>query len=616
MPSAHRLLSVILGLSAAAAFARESPDELVTPLAPPPEDKLALSEPVDEMAPIPMPEGMPAEAPQAGALHSSPSQNATVNLISALVKKGILTQAEAIALVQQAEQEAAIAQAQAQAPIAPPVPPIDPSGQRVTYIPEVVKREMRDQIQQELMAQARSENWGGNNAPDWTSRIVPFGDIRLRSENLFYPDGNANTGEFPNFNAINSGSPFDTAGSVFSPQYNVDQDRYRARIRARGGAEILLGDGFNAGFRIATGESNSPTSPNQTLGGGDGNFSKYQIWIDRAFLSYDAGPGEGEELVFYGGRFDNPFFSSEIQWDDDLGFDGLAARARVKINDCMHVFGTLGVFPVFNTALNFASNQPSKFESTDKYLYGAQIGIDWKINDDWSAKVGISYYDFQDIEGRLSSPFVPLNSSDAGDTDASRPGFAQRGNTYFPIRNITPTPANNNGTINQFQYFGLATPFRNVTLTGRVDYDAWNPIRVSALGEVIKNVAFDRGALNRNAVNNIGADPDGAGPLTGSFDGGDIAWYLGLQIGKPKLETLGDWVVSLGYRYVESDAVVDGFTDSDFGSGGTNVQGFHIGTTLALTPNVRAGVRWLASDEISGPPLKSDTLQIDLSAKF
>ncbi|MBC7980128.1 MAG: putative porin, partial [Armatimonadetes bacterium] len=472
------------------------------------------------------------------------------------------------------------------------------------------------EIQQELMAQAREENWGGNKAPDWTSRIIPFGDFRVRSENLFYDDGNDNTGAFPNFAAINSGSPFDTSGTLFSPQFNVDQERYRPRIRGRAGAEILLGEGFNGGIRVATGESNSPTSPNQTLGGNGGNFSKYDIWLDRAFLTYDAGPGDGQELLFMAGRFDNPFLSSEVQWDEDLGFDGLAVRAKVKLNDCVNVFGTIGAFPVFNTALNFASNQPAKFESDDKYLYGGQIGIDWKIDEDWSAKIGVSYYDFQNIEGRLSSPFVPLSSSDAGDTDSTRPAFAQRGNTYFPIRNITPTAANNFGTINQFQYYGLATPFRNVTLTGKVDYDGWNPIRVSALAEVIKNVAYDGGALNANAVNNRGPDPDGAGPLLGSYDGGDMAWYLGFQIGKPQLELWGDWIVNLGYRYVESDAVVDGFTESDFGGGGTNVQGFHIGSTFAITPKVKAGIRWLSSDEIAGAPLKSDTLQVDLSAKF
>jgi hypothetical protein len=562
---------------------------------------------------VPLPDAIPTETPTPATLPEGPTANATVNLISRLVQKGILTKEEAVELVQQANQDAAMVQEQVRA-AAPP--PIDPDGQRVTYIPEVVRKEMRDEIRQELMATARSENWGDDDTPEWTRRIRPFGDLRVRSENLFFDAANNTTGAFPNFNAINTGAPFDTAGNVFSPQYNVDQDRHRARIRARAGAEILLGEGFNGGFRIATGESNSPTSTNQTLGSNGGNFSKYSIWLDRAFLSHDSGPGDGQELLFLLGRFDNPFLSSEVQWDDDIGFDGAAVKARVRIRDDVHFFGAAGLFPVFNTSLNFASNQPEKFESDDKWLTGVQSGIEWKIDEDWSAKIGLAYYDFDNIEGRLSSPFVPLTSSDAGDTDSTRPAFAQRGNTYFPIRNIIPTPANNNGTINQFQYYGLATPFRNLTLTGKVDYDGWDTYRLSALAELTKNVAFDQDALDANAVNNRGADPDGAGPRSAPYDGGDMAWNIAFQFGKPAMEQWGDWMAGIGYRYVESDAIVDGFTDSDFGGGGTNVQGFHIGGSFALSPHVRAGVRWMSSDEIAGPPLKSDTLQIDLNAKF
>jgi hypothetical protein len=618
MPAPRKLIALFLCLAASTtAYSQEEAAgelKLVTPDEAPPQPEVPIDQITDPSAVIPLPDGIPVQA-EPGVLPAGPSQNATVNLIAALVKKGVLTQAEAVALIQQAELDAANAQAQAAAAMAPP---LDPEGQRVTYIPEMVKRQMRDQIQQELMAQAREEQWGQNQAPDWTSRIIPFGDFRLRSESIFFNDGNNNLGEFTNFNAINTGAPFDASPTnpFFAPKHNVDQDRHRPRIRLRAGAEIMLGEGFSGGVRLATGESDSPVSPNQSLGGGGGNFSKYQIWLDRAFLAYDAGPGDGQELVFMGGRFDNPFLSSEVQFDDDLGFDGLAARAKVRMNDSVNFIGSIGAFPVFNTALNFASNNPSKFESDDKYLYGGQIGIDWKIDEDWSAKLAVGYYDYNNIEGRLSTPFVPLSSSDAGDTDATRPGFAQRGNTYFPIRNITPTAANNFGTTNQFQYYGLATPFRTLTVTGKVDYEGFDPIMISALAEVVKNVAYDQSALNANAVNNRGADPDGAGPLLGNYDGGDMAWYLGFKLGKPKLENWGDWVVNLGYRYVESDAVVDGLADSDFGGGGTNVKGIHLGTTFSLTPHVNAGLRWLSSDEIAGAPLKSDTLQIDLNAKF
>jgi hypothetical protein len=306
--------------------------------------------------------------------------------------------------------------------------------------------------------------------------------------------------------------------------------------------------------------------------------------------------------------------STEIMWDDDLGFDGLAVRGKVKINDSVGTFFTAGYFPVYNTDFNFASNQPAKFESTDKWLTGAQFGIDWKITTELTAKVGVSYYDYSKVQGKLSSPYIPLTSSDAGDTDSTRPSFAQRGNTYMALRDIdNTTAANDFGNKYQYQYYGLASDFRNFTVTGRVDYDHFDPVRISLLGELTKNVAFDSGDIDGVAVNNRGP---GTAKKVGAFEGGDTAWNIAFQVGNPALEKLWDWQAGVGYRYVESDAVVDAFTDSDFGGGGTNVQGFTLGGNVALSKAVRAGLRWLSSDEIAGPPLSSDTLQIDLNAKF
>ena len=580
--------------AAPAAAPAEAPAE--DPAEPPAVAELDLEQLLPERPPAP---SDPAQLPQ------GPTANATVNLISRLVQKGILSKAEALELIQQAEQDALAVREEMQAALPPP---IDPTGQRVTYIPEVVREEMRSELRQEMMAVAREEEWGSVEIPEWTSSIDPGFDFLLRYEGFFFDDGNSLAGSFPNFNAINTGLPFDTTGNVFSPQYNVDEDRHRLRIRVRAGADIMLGDGFTIGLRAATGDSNSPTSVNQSLGGSGGNFSKYALWLDRAHLKFDPDAGEDQYFRAMFGRFDSPFFATEMMWDDDLGFDGLAATIRVRATDTLHAFATAGAFPVFNTDLNFASNQPDKFKSNDKWLYALQTGIDWKIDKDWSAKFAGAYYYFDKVEGKLSSPFVPLTASDAGDTDASRPSFAQRGNTYFPIRNIIPTAANNFGTINQFQYYGLATPFENLTFTGRVDYDGWEPLRFSAVGEVVKNLAFRQGFMEANAVNNRGAG--------GAFEGGDMGWYLALIFGKPALEKFGDWTVGLGYRYVESDAVVDAFADSDFGGGGTNVRGFTLGGTMAITPDVRARIRWMSADEIAGPPLKSDIIQIDLNARY
>ena len=582
--------------------------------------------------------------PLPAGLAGGRTQSVTINLINRLVEKSVLTKEEAAEMIKMAEADADAARKEvtetktqvartheliSQIPVIAPAPEVVPSldagfaapddSVRVTYIPEKVKAEMRDQIKQEVMAQARNENWANpRTLPDWLPRFRFNGDIRIRGEGNRYADGNDNTGAFPNFNAINTGAPFDVSGTVFSPQLNVDQNRQRIKLRARFGVDMDLEEGFTAGFRFGTGENNSPVTQNQGLGvanqGQGGNFSKYAAWIDRAFLKYDLPADSKVALSLTAGRFDNPFFSTSMIWVDGMGFDGLSAKAKYKINDRVTPFITVGAAPIFNTDLNFASNQPAKFKSTDKWLYAIQFGTDLDVNKDFKAKVAAAYYYFDHAEGQLSDPYTPITAQDAGNTDNTRPSFAQKGNTYMALRNIVPDVNNNFGTSNQFQYFGLATAFREVALTGRLECNRWEPFQISLTGEFVKNLAFERSIIDAKAVNNRGATL--ASGANGSFEGGDMGWTLGLQVGTAALAKRGDWNAHLTYRYLESDAVIDGFNDNDFGGGGTNVKGYTIGGQYALSSRVWLGLRWLSAQQIAGPPVKSDTIWFDINAKF
>ncbi|HEY2138857.1 MAG TPA: putative porin [Chthoniobacterales bacterium] len=601
-----------------------------------------------------LPSGNPVEPSNAPAVVKTEpprkSQNVTINLINRLVERGVLSKEDAAELIKQAEEDAAEARAQANAIAAiqsanPPLTtdangtvraPAPPTSQpanvaeldvqsdtedtiRVPYIPESVKAQLREEIKEEVMQQARDERWAApRTMPEWVSRVRLFADIRMRYEGDFFPDGNDNTGAFPNFNAINTGPPFDITGTTFSPQLNVDQDRERIRLRVRLGVAADLGDNFTAGIRLGTGENNSPVTTNQSLGVANsaqgGNFSKYAIWLDRGFVKYEVGGTPDADFSAWLGRFDNPWFGTDLIWDDDLGFDGLALQGRYNVYPGVTPFATIGGFPVFTTDFNFSSNRPDKFPSDDKYLVAAQVGTTWKIRHDLSAKVAFAYYDFINIEGRLSDPFVPLTASDSGNTDDTRPAFAQKGNTYFPLRDILPVPENNFGTTKQFQYFGLATPFRDIAFTGSLTWSHFDPFHVSLTGEWIKNTAFDRTAINAIAINNRG--PNLANGATGPFVGGDTAWLINLKFGNAALEKRWDWNAGINYRYIESDSVVDGFNDSDFGLGGTNLKGFEIYGNLAISPRIFVGVRWLSADEVSGPKYSSDIFQLDFNAKF
>ena len=75
----------------------------------------------------------------------------------------------------------------------------------------------------------------------------------------------------------------------------------------------------------------------------------------------------------------------------------------------------------------------------------------------------------------------------------------------------------------------------------------------------------------------------------------------------------------LGYKYIEADAVVDAFTDSNFGLGGSNVKGWVLGANYAIDKNAWLSARYLSTDAISNPGLSSfsvDVLLFDFNAKF
>jgi len=522
-----------------------------------------------------------------------------------------------------------------------PVAPARPSAKqpspdddevRVTYVPEVVKAQLREEIKNEVMEQAKQEHWAAPRSfPDWVSRISFYGDFRFRYEGIYNHQqnkdfvGNAN---FWNYNSINTGSPYDTSNLINNkdnpPMLNIDQDRSRLRVRARLGVAIDLGEGFTSGIRFATGENNSPVTQNQTLGaagsGQGGNFSKFSLWLDRAFLKYQTGADTSRALTFTVGRFENPFLSTSIIWADDLGFDGAFVNIPAQIHyDSMVVeavkpYFVVGAFPIFNTDLNFSSTWPDKYKSNDKWLEAAQFGVDLKFGRDLHAKFGTAYYYFTKTVGNLSTPYEPVVATDGGDTDARRPAFAQKGNTYMALRSIIDTQRNliNGVQSNRWQYYGLATPFRDVVLDGRLDYTHFEPFQISLLGEYIANTAFHRSTIRARGfgpVNNLGASDT-------NYVGGGTAWIVGLKLGDAALQKRWDWNVSINYRNVESDAVIDGFCDSDFGGGGTNLKGLTLGANLALAKRVSLGVKWMSASEVSGPTFKNDILQIDLNGKF
>lgn len=567
-------------------------------------------------------------------------------LLDLMVQRGLVTAEEAAQL----RAEAAASPTPARAPV--PQAGVAADGtQTVTYVSPVVREQIVEQVRAELGTQAQAEGWSRpGETPEWTRRVQLYGDVRMRGEGRFYDDGNADI--FADYGAINAGPGQNindqTPGYISPPFLNSLEDRQRFRVRARLGVRAQIDDWISADIRLATGSSNSPVSTNQTMGQ-DGT-GKYHIWLDRAALRLT--PVEGVAIDF--GRFANPFWTSDLVYDNDMNFDGLAISGNAPVGERFSVFGSAGAFPVFNTDLNFGSrNAPTApetgedtypglrgpYPSQDRYLFAAQAGFDFKPTDRINVRLAGAYFHYDNVQGKVSAPcyYYEVTCS----TDATRPAFQQFGNTMFPIRNVIPDPLNIPQSPEN-QYFGLASDYRMLNIRGAVDYRASDRFAVRLEGDFVKNLAFDRDLLrgtyteadgwSGRAVNNLGPAirvPDPLNPgntiwQDGAFEGGDIGWSARLTVGSVlNLNWYGDWVAQtgdwnafIGYRRLESDAVIDAFADSDMHIGGTNNRGWTIGGNYAIGRNTIFGARWLSAEEVAGAPFSVDRVFVDIMTRF
>ena len=480
----------------------------------------------------------------------------TLNLIQMLVQQGVFTQEKADALVQQAETKARDLVAARQK--------TEETVVRVQYVPEAVRKQIADQVREEVVAQAKVERWGDANAvPEWADRLKWEGDIRMGYQGDRFSKNNA-----PEvFQQVQ--------GQNVS---NTTEDRDRFRLRARLGLSARITPEIAAGLRLATGTLNDPVSTNQTLGQ-SGN--KYSFVLDRAFVKAHSDTVL-PWLTATAGRMPNPWFSSSLVWDDDLNFEGAAVHIDpfAQSTSAWRPFATLGAFPLQEIERSASVNAKSK------WLLGVQVGTEWIPDLNTRAKLGLAIYDYRNIAGERN-PFGLTTSN------KTAPDARQKGNTLFNIAN-TGDPTNT--------LFALASDYRVLNVTGMVDLNLFSPVHVVLSADYVRNIGFSRGkTLARTGLN---LDPD----LTG---------YLAqVTVGMPDMLLKGDWQLSLGYRRLGADAVVDAFTDSDFHLGGTNNRGFIVGAQYALSKNTWLSARWLSSNEIRGLPLSTDVFQLYFNARF
>lgn len=466
---------------------------------------------------------------------------ATVKLINTLVEQGVLTREKADALLAEANK---------------------PGPVRVPYMPEYMRKELKDEVELDLAARAAREGWAKpGSVPAWVRALEWSGDLRTRYQYDDYDSANAPAGFFTHVNETNR-------LRVNTPPATTTEDRRRLRVRGRAGLTAKVDEHWSAGLRLTTGSTSDPISSNQTMG----NYgNRFTVAFDRAYIG-----GKRGNVDAVLGRFGNPWFSTDLVWANDLGFDGVALRWTPEFSPTWRGFATLGAMPI----------QEIELSREDKWLYGLQLGIAKAGTvDAMGARIGLAYYHYDNIVGELSTPGT-------NDREYTAVQFAQKGNTYY---NISTDPA-------RPVLLGLASEYRLVNLTAQADFPVASGKRLVFTGDYVRNIGFDRARVSERAGRDVAPETTG--------------YQLRAAFGTPEMKKVHDWQAFMAYKRLERDAVVDAYTDGDFRLGGTDAKGYILGASYGVGKNAAASLRYFSGDAISGAPLSIDVIQLELNVHF
>ena len=355
--------------------------------------------------------------------------------------------------------------------------------------------------------------------PTWLDNLRFYGDLRLRYQSECY------SGE----------------------DRSDDKPRNRLRFRLRFGVLKTWLDGqLETGFRLASGETNDPTTTNQTF---TDNFTEKPVWIDQAFVRYL--PKWMPGLVAVGGKMANPLIHTEITWDSDVSPEGLWVQYRHKFGP-VEPFANVGFFFLNENYKSPAgvskdsTGQAVDYTLRDSTLWSYQLGLVWTIVPDVKWTFAMTYYDFDHLDT----------------------GFRTAGGNHQVKVIYGP------GSGDYYYRLG-AGQFRVINMTNSV---AWTmcglPMRAF----------FD---ILRNCGN---AD-------SGAYADQDTAYNVGLKIGTNRRK--GDWAVGYRYAYIEANSWSGELNESDFGSSNRKGHVWQAGYNITDWLLLMATVYW--TEPITGP---------------
>lgn len=460
--------------------------------------------------------------------------------------------------------------------------------------------------------------------------ITFYGDLRMRYE---LRDGKVNQGDLNGANAIYG--------------HNDSQDRSRWRYRLRFGFKGDLYDNFFYGMRAATGYQND-RSGNVTFGdtdnGGVFGNAKSLIGIDRIYLGYKP----ADWITLTGGKMENPFYTTNLVWDDNLSPTGAAEQFSKKVSDDWEVFANMGQFVYGDSADNAAfTGAGSNFD--DIFMFAEQVGFKVKFDDDTFFKMGATMYTYSGTQQGSSASVAglysnnPLNFNNNFSTSAENnsPGLYNG-----PFVGVSSAPGSNVSGIDNLAVLEVPMEFDfTIGSNGTAPVASSDPKGIATPGEpgwkvpmrLFADFAFNfeadqRADAARAAINALPAAGGGNTGITGVAAGnGDLiashpvqgvlhsgkgfldqaAYQIGLEAGQ--LKKKGDWDGKLYWQSTGYYAVDPNLIDADIFNAATNMQGAVVQISHNWTDGLSSTLKYAyampVNDKLATPNFNQD-LQI------
>lgn len=403
------------------------------------------------------------------------------------------------------------------------------------------------------------------------------GDIRLREE--------------PWFNGPTDGS----------------LDRNRARVRARFNIFADLGDQFQAGLTLASGEVNDPTTTTQTLGV---FWTRKALALDQAFVTYK--PDWFKPLTLTAGKFQYPWYNTELTWDKDLNPEGAAETFAFPLEN-LPVLKRIAVVGFQLPFAEVANPGPISKNIVQSMTYGVQLQTSWQLGSRLKFSAYTGYYNF------LNANAIALALARASSKNPETPwtGSLVLGSGATDQNSIVTTTSANVVTINGKAYPTGVTNVTNAQFgskfglfdtIARFDWDTGNEKwPVSILGDYVQNTKAC------GDVDSIGPAPPNTASLvfkqTTNFpckSNQRRGYWLEGRVGR--LTEKGDWQLGYTRIYVEREAVLSNFNYSEMLQG-TNVSEHRFDMFYMLDKSVQLGFTALIGKPLGSQGVNQPWLQ-------